>query len=178
MLVSCWVYGLTAASKHEIRYVGQTIRPVDVRLSRHIKGCGSGRTAVSRWLRSLRERGEGVKAVVLAPPQFAVWNQTERHLIALYKKFGARLLNLTDGGDGALGYRHTEEHKARMAQRMLGNQYGRGVPRPESFKQAMRKPKSAEHRLKIAAALKGRKLSDAHRKNLSRAKLSRALPKP
>lgn len=43
----------------------------------------------------------------------------EAELIDKYKKLGVKLVNATDGGEGASGYKHTEEHK----EKMLGNEY-------------------------------------------------------
>jgi len=41
-------------------------------------------------------------------------------LIACMKDMGIELCNLTDGGEGATGYKHKEEHKAKLK----GNTYG------------------------------------------------------
>jgi len=44
---------------------------------------------------------------------------TEIELIDKYKKLGLELVNTTDGGEGASGYKHTEEHK----EKLKGNEY-------------------------------------------------------
>lgn len=53
--------------------------------------------------------------------------------IGLYKYAGARLMNLTNGGDGSHGYKHTDEAKIKMSQsgkgRFVGDKnpnYGKG----------------------------------------------------
>ena len=56
----------------------------------------------------------------------AEWNTAEeakQHeiiLISCFRDMGYKLANLTDGGDGCSGYRHTEEHKKKLADRVSG----------------------------------------------------------
>jgi hypothetical protein len=97
-------------------------------------------------------------------------------LIAEMRDLGFKLTNMTDGGDGAQGYKHTEEHKAYMS----SLQKGRTIT--EEHRQAMCKPKSEEGRKNMALArqttlyrpseetkrktseaLKGRSFTDEHR---------------
>ena len=57
----------------------------------------------------------------------ADWNTVEeakQHEIVLidcFKSMGYQLANLTNGGDGCNGYKHTEEHKQKMSDRFKGN---------------------------------------------------------
>jgi len=67
-------------------------------------------------------------------------------LIAEMRDIGIPLTNMTDGGDGAQGYRHTEEHKRFASERQKNRAF------TEEHKQRMRKPKSEEGRAAIAAA--------------------------
>ena len=64
----------------------------------------------------------------------AEWNTAEeakQHeilLISCFKDLGHKLTNLTNGGDGCNGYKHTEEHKRKLAKRVSGKEnpmYGR-----------------------------------------------------
>lgn len=81
------------------------------------------------------------------------------------------LRNRTDGGEGPSGYIFTEQHKENLKNARKGkipnpigyNGEGGGWsgPKPEEWKQRMRKPKgpqSLEHRMKISAALKAKAL--------------------
>jgi len=56
----------------------------------------------------------------------AEWNTAEeakQHeilLISCFKDMGYQLANLTNGGDGCNGYKHTEEHKQKLSKRVSG----------------------------------------------------------
>ena len=70
----------------------------------------------------------------------------ECFLIAEMRDIGIPLTNMTDGGDGAQGYKHTEEHKKYVTQLFKGRIVS------EETKQKMRKPKSEQGRANIAKA--------------------------
>jgi hypothetical protein len=67
-------------------------------------------------------------------------------LIAEMRDIGIPLTNMTDGGDGAKGYKHTEEHKQKMHELFADRVF------TEEHRQAMSKPKSEEGRANIARA--------------------------
>lgn len=87
--------------------------------------------------------------------------QCEKDTILEFRYFGYPLVNLTDGGDGPIGWKATEETRQRMskaqkespkakASRTLSGERRRGIPTgPQP---------------NISAALKGKKKSEAHRK--------------
>jgi hypothetical protein len=90
----------------------------------------------------------------------------EMFLIAEMRDFGIELTNMTDGGDGAKGYKHTEEHKAHISTVHLGRVVS------EETKQKMRKPKSEQGRANIA---KARITTDYRPSEETKAKTSLAL---
>lgn len=67
-------------------------------------------------------------------------------LIAEMRDSGIPLTNMTAGGDGAKGYKHTEENKRLASERQKNRVM------TEEHKQKMRKPKSEEGRANIAKA--------------------------
>lgn len=67
-------------------------------------------------------------------------------LIAEMRDIGIQLTNMTDGGDGAQGYKHTEEHKQIMRELFAGRIF------TEEHRRAMSKPKSEDGRANIAKA--------------------------
>lgn len=81
--------------------------------------------------------------------------EKEKFFINLYgrKKEGGILSNLTVGGDGSLGYRHTEKSKLKMSKSHLGKKL---------------KKETIE---KIRQANKGKNISDTHKKILSDLKI-------
>lgn len=70
----------------------------------------------------------------------------EVFVIAEMRESGIVLTNMTDGGDGAKGYRHPQEHLDRMSVLFKNRIVS------EETKQRMRKPKSPEGRAAIAMA--------------------------
>ena len=96
-----------------------------------------------------------------------VANLVEIGLITKYKSQGINLCNVTIGGDGASGYKHTEETKTVMAKKKIWRKL------TEEHKQKISqsskgKTISEEQKLKISNSLKGRKLSKQHRQAISR----------
>ena len=67
-------------------------------------------------------------------------------LIAEMRDIGIPLTNMTDGGDGAQGYKHTEEYKQKMRDLFKGRVI------TEEHRQKMCKPKSEAGRAAIAKA--------------------------
>lgn len=84
------------------------------------------------------------------------------------------LWNLTDGGDGISGYRHSEETRSRMSKAMRGNTNPKGHKRSEETRRKISeaqtgKKLSEETRRKISEVQKGKKLPEETRKKISKA---------
>ena len=171
----CKVYGLSSSRHKEIRYIGQTTQPLNKRLSQHLNYAKCRKTAVHKWM--FRELNDGFKIVIFLLHDGAVFNVTEIDVIAQYKSNGARLLNLTEGGEGTVGWRGNMGKK--RPDLSARNRLGKGKPGH---------PSTPETNAKISVANKGRKnpwLSERNRSMLgkpghphtqeSRAKISAAL---
>ena len=79
----------------------------------------------------------------------------ECDLIRAFRAVGYQLANLTDGGEGLAGFKHSLESIAKMSTALKGNKHCLGrVPSPE-------------HRAKISALSKGKHLSPDHRAQIS-----------
>ena len=113
----------------------------------------------------------------------------ERRLIAEAWAKGERLLNQTEGGEGASGYRHDEETKRRISQVQRARNFRDKQSIRQKFLDTMNAKATeemAEIRRKQSEANKGRPkppFSDEHRKNLSLAHLgkppaNKGVPKP
>lgn len=142
------VYALLDPTTKEVRYIGKTHRTARQRLNRHLTDWYlKGDTHKERWIRKLLSAGLCPVIVELETCLSASeLNEAERRYIALYRLAGAKLTNMTDGGDG--GGSHTAESKEKIRQALTG------------------KPKTAQHRLKVIEAITGRKATDATREKL------------
>lgn len=177
-----------------IRYVGKTCRPLQARLSGHLASARTEQDYKSKWIRSLTAPPV-IRALVVVPNECA--SETERRVIAAFRAKGYRLVNLTDGGEGAPGFSRPPEVRARIAASLRGHKRSpetcarmgaarRGSVRPEEARAKMRaaklgKPRpdlkgrkrTDEFRARMAAALTGRTLGPEHRANISAGLLRR-----
>ena len=113
----CTVYGLLDMSIGEIRYAGQTTRTTRKRFSEHIERARQGyRTPVHCWIKSVLDRGGEIGIVPLV--ENALLHETEIEVIARLKDEGCDLLNLTQGGEGTLGWSMSDDQRERCAERM------------------------------------------------------------
>lgn len=140
-------------------------------------GKGIGRRAWhtfkrSRWWRAIYEKHGREVLIVKDGMSEPCALSLERMLIA---KFKGQTCNLTDGGQGISGYRHTPEAIEVMREKKVG--YRPKRLSPEHYKEigaARRGTKmSDEPRAKMRAAKVGRQLTPEWRANLSRAQKGR-----
>jgi len=111
------IYGLTDTSRSlpSIFYVGMTTKPAQVRFKSHIneavRGIGKVDTKKNRKVAKLLKT-DSLDYVILeqddawAPDELA---QKEKWWIAYFKSEGISLTNLTDGGDGTIGYKFSKK---------------------------------------------------------------------
>lgn len=68
------------------------------------------------------------------PIRYDLLLELEKNALWAYRSLGDhRLLNITDGGEGVLGMRHSEETKQKMRERMTGeNNHQYGAKNPET----------------------------------------------
>jgi hypothetical protein len=82
------------------------------------------------------------------------------------------LRNLTDGGEGCSGMNHSDEVRMRISKTLKGKKHSEqhklNIKLALTNNEKLRKPKSKRHKETLSLSLQGRKLSDEHRKNLSR----------
>jgi group I intron endonuclease len=103
------VYQHRKADTNEIFYVGKGT----TKRSKQ----SSGRSEY--WHRTANKHGFIVEIIKdNIDEEFAFF--IEKEAIDVYRKRGIKLVNITDGGEGSSGYKHTEKHKAKLK----GNTYG------------------------------------------------------
>lgn len=166
------VYGLVSSKDMIVRYIGQTVQPVNRRLSGHLhearrrKGVGGKSRRVWNWIESVLKDKHSVEMLVLV--EDAVLHETEKTVIREYRDKGVDLVNATDGGEGTIGFRlHIKRPwTSEMNRKRAGIKTG---PLSEEHKQKVsagnkgkKKPGLAE-RNRLQTGLPGRKQTDAER---------------
>jgi len=117
------IYGLFDPRNGELRYVGKTEGSLRIRLQHHLYRArhSKSNTYKANWLRSVLDAGLTPEVVELeTAPDASSLADAECWNISYYRSLGCRLTNLTKGGEGASGYRHTEATKRRMAEKKRG----------------------------------------------------------
>ncbi len=97
------VYTLKDPRTGTIRYVGWTVKSLARRLNIHIQDAVSkpARSHRAKWILSLLSIGIRPVIDAIEQGQGDGWAQAEKRWIAKFRAEGARLVNGTDGGDGA-----------------------------------------------------------------------------
>jgi hypothetical protein len=137
-----FIYFLVEKGLLEPRYVGYTVNPTK-RLQTHISRAlyGGEDTYKARWIRELEYRGLEPEMLLVEETTPAQRENRERFWIKLLSGLGFRLTNLTEGGDGVLGYKKTPESIGKFSSKLKG------------------KPKSKAHRTKLSQIRVGMKFS-------------------
>lgn len=149
------VYGLYDPLSNELRYVGQTIRPLKERLRNHLHDARrrKGRH-VLHWIRNLLENGQRPTIGLLGEADTrGALDAMEKSRISEARAKGVGLLNHSDGGLGSQGRKLSEAHKLKLhspevVARMALTRKGQPSPR-KGVKL------SAETRAKVSAAKMG-----------------------
>lgn len=171
-----WVYVLKCPTSGEVRYVGWTGVSVTSRFKAHKKEIKN--SWKSNWIQSLLPL-EPVVEIVEAIAAGEDWQKRERHWIKFHKESGAKLTNLTEGGEGSVGWNPSTETRAKLSAKSSGTKnpfYG--------------KKHSEETRRFISENQKGRKLTEEQKRKIgnksrghkhtpeAKAKISAALSGP
>lgn len=123
------------------------------------KGTGARAHRTTRrslwWLRVARKHGHTVEILAHWDDEVQALEH-EKLLIACFQDMGAPLVNLTLGGEGTSGYRHSKQARRRISE------VQRGKPRPEHVRRRIseghrRSAVSMEQIRRLAAARKGTK---------------------
>lgn len=156
------IYVLIDPRTGEIRYVGATSKTLEQRLYGHLKVRSTGHKG--RWVEQLRRQGLSPRVSLVQEVTVACWQEAERYWISYFRSVGCNLTNMTDGGDGVVGYNADVRAKMSAARR-------KRVTTPETRAKMSAsmtgKTHTEEARTKISAAHKGVPLSDAHLEALS-----------
>lgn len=113
------IYALIDPRTSRIRYIGKTANLAD-RMRRHLL---DGRKRVNRhcscWISGLLKSGLEPRAVVLELCE-GDGCEEERFHIRFARNDGIRLVNMTEGGEGILGYRHSAATRLKLREQRVG----------------------------------------------------------
>lgn len=194
--MSIFIYELIDPITSETRYIGKT-KDIKSRYSDHINDKSS--THKANWIRSLLKEDLRPIINVIDEVNKSEQNYWEKFYISLYRTWGVKLTNATDGGDGGpirLGMKSSEEHikniifghtKEGKEQRQLRRQKEREsqvnrLSTPEARQKAVESRKrnyptfSQEHKDNLSKAHKNKKLSEEHKKKISKKLKGRSSP--
>lgn len=191
------VYTLSSSRDGAVRYVGQTVQPISARFRQHINNSKNNKTPVARWIKRELEHGYSINITPLE--MNAMLHVAEMSWIARFRADGTKILNLTDGGEGTLGWHGNLGNKRPdLAEK---NRLGKGKPghvttqetkdKISAAKKGMKSPwvsernrqqagkpgraHTKESRAKISAAHKGRIMDAEWRANISASRKGRKL---
>lgn len=147
------IYGLTDPQTQEIRYIGKSSSGMQ-RPREHLKPTALKKDSYkTRWILSLLTQGVKPEIIVLqVVDSHDGLYELEQHWIKRLTIDGARLTNLTDGGEGTHGYKHTKKTKELLSLMKMGKPGVKGIPSP--YKGKRRGPASDEHRSNMRKAQK------------------------
>ena len=152
MLSRTLIYALFDPSGDSPRiYVGKTSRDLKWRLSGHMTASRSkdGRL-VSNWISSLSERGIKPSAALLETvPADGDWAEAEAFWIASLRSIGIPLANLTDGGEGNVGWKWNAKIRASRPNDVAWDSVGLGTRKDSEI--------ASEFGVSIAAVCAARK---------------------
>ena len=159
----------------EIRYIGKTVKSLSIRLNQHLATvCRGRKTHLYNWMRGVMSGGY-LPTIRLIGEVEGDGCKEEIAWIAYGRKEGWRLVNTTDGGEGIVGYKWTNELLKRLQKRLRKNPphlgYKHSLESRQKISESLKgKPSwmkgkhcSKEHKRKISESRKGQKLSSEHR---------------
>jgi hypothetical protein len=118
------IYVLKDPITNEPRYVGKTIKSLEIRKRGHLKERVKKRNTYKyNWIKKLKDNKlEPIIELIDAYP-ISEWQYWEKHWIEEYRNRGFNLTNLAIGGIGSTGVKHTEESKRKLSLARTGKKH-------------------------------------------------------
>lgn len=114
--MSSCIYGIFHPVTDELRYVGQTIDWPNRAMSHwKRKRCREHKDKFHTWIRKILAMGLIPVHKILEECESNSLSDTEIFWIASVKSTGAKLLNMTDGGEATHGYHHSPERRKKIS---------------------------------------------------------------
>lgn len=169
---------LITNSLNQKKYVGMTAVSLNIRWERHQRAARNGRNTY--FCNAIRKYG----AFIFVPEVLCVC-KNRNEAIKLEKeyinKFGLpnpiKGYNMTDGGDGTWGWKHTEEARLKMSRAKKGKpSHWKGKIRSEESRKKMSKAKAGEATSGANNSFFGKKHSEETRRKISESRVGRSMP--
>jgi len=146
-------------------YVGQTTTNLNHRIDRHLIESKKSR---SYFHRVLNKYGiENFKWKILKECRdISDLNKSEKYFIEQYKTNKSNGYNLTDGGEGIIGYNHSEKTKNKIRLKLMGHSV-MGVTRKKISGNLQGHKQSKETKLRRKKTMETIRNSKTYRENLS-----------
>lgn len=100
------IYTLSDPFTGRVRYVGRTVNPLERRLKEHIRCATKGKLKDKKkeiWIKSLVEKGSTPVIKLIQESDLDNFQADEKRWVKHYRDEYHDLLNIKEGGDGALG---------------------------------------------------------------------------
>lgn len=124
------IYVLWHTTEDNIFYVGCTSHSIENRFKKHVKDALRGETKNTHKNNTIRKYIDNIGyRLIDVAPTFKEMLKLEIGWIAAYKEAGFKLTNMTDGGEGSLGRKHTEASK-----RLISIRTKAAMAKPETRK--------------------------------------------
>lgn len=168
-----WLVYLLTNNANGKRYVGITSTTLAVRFSWHCRKAKAGsKLAIHLAIKKYGAAGFKIEELRQVSTLEDAHQAEKDYIISLKSRAGEHGYNLTDGGEGGLGYKHTQASKLKMSAVHKGKKVSTAHKAAVSAK-FKGIAKTAEHKAKIAAALAGKAKTEEHRSKISKALLGK-----
>lgn len=115
------IYGLQDPITFEIRYIGKTEKGLsrpEYHLKKFLYNKKIQKYPLYKWVKKCIKLGKIPKILIIQQFHNSKYlNDAEIFWIDFFKKQGSPILNMTKGGDGVIGYYHTDEDKLNISKK-------------------------------------------------------------
>lgn len=148
------IYVLIDPKTKKIRYVGRTVQTLKNRLKKHLRAKDKSHRV--NWIQSLLKEGLNPEIKLLCETiSFDECKELEKYYINRLQKEGCDLVNMTEGGDGSIGFSHSNDTKEKLSKitskrmsdnKVIENLKNKGIERwkntseEDKLKMIMRQP--------------------------------------
>jgi len=173
------IYKITCKINNKV-YIGQTIKSIDHRWKEHLSASIKGQSLFYRAIKKYGADSFLIEVLENCTSEEEL-NLREVFWIKKFSSFGDNGYNLTEGGQGCNGYRHSDDVKTHLSKVHKGRKFSDehlknlGLAQKERMR---RSPHGEDARKKMSEGAKNKKISDEHKKKISESNRLRALKNP